>query len=134
MSATVFIIDDNPIDCFIAEKLIKLTHTGSQVTTFTNPQQALELLQSLSNHTPADFPQVIFLDINMPLMDGWAFLEQYQTLSAQLIGQCSLFMLSSSSNALDVDKAKTYAFIKAYFSKPFSMDIVAHASVKTVLV
>lgn len=127
MITTVFIIDDNPTDCFIAEKLIKLTHKQSRVATFQNPLQALEQLQTLAKTTPTDFPHLIFLDINMPIMDGWAFLEQYQTLSTELIRQCSLFMLSSSSAAHDVDKAKTYAPIKAYFSKPFTMDIIDQA-------
>lgn len=134
MNTTVFIIDDNPIDCFIAEKLIKLAHKQSRVATFQNPLQALEQLQSLAQTTPTHFPQVILLDINMPIMDGWAFLEQYQTLSDELVGQCSLFMLSSSSNSHDVDKAKTYAFVKAYLSKPFSMDMVTHAFDKALLV
>lgn len=134
MAASVFIIDDNPTDCFIAQKLIKLTHKESTVATFVNPLEALEQLQTLAKTRPTDFPQVIFLDINMPIMDGWAFLEQYHTLTDELIGQCSLYMLSSSSNVHDVDKAKTYPLVKAYFSKPFTMDIVAHTFKKVILV
>jgi CheY-like chemotaxis protein len=124
MLTSVYIIDDDPIDCLIAQKIISSSCEHCDLTLFHSPTKALEALKELARENPSAFPHGIFLDINMPLMNGFTFLDHFMLLPAQVIKETSIFMLSSSISAEDISKAMDYKVVNTYFSKPLTSKVL----------
>jgi CheY-like chemotaxis protein len=112
------IIDDDPIYVYGFKKLIKLKRLHSQITSFSNGSQALTWLKNPFN--APNLPDVIFLDVNMPGMDGWEFLQEFAEIKSQLGKKISIYMLSSSINLNDVYRAKNNADVVDYIFKPIN--------------
>jgi CheY-like chemotaxis protein len=83
---------------------------------------ASEAVHQLSHWPHVEFPEIIFLDINMPEMNGWDFLEALQELPSHLSNKCRIVMLSSSIDTADIRKARTYAMVEDFISKPLTVD------------
>ncbi|SDF21555.1 Response regulator receiver domain-containing protein [Mucilaginibacter pineti] len=112
------IIDDDPIYVYGFKKLIKLRGLHSQITSFSNGSQAITWLKNPFNIP--NLPDVIFLDVNMPGMDGWEFLQEFAEIKSQLGKKISIYMLSSSINLNDVYRAKNNVDVVDYIFKPIS--------------
>ncbi len=110
------VIDDDRINNMVCESVIKKLHEQNQVISFLRAEDALNYLKNNISVKP----DIILLDINMPEMDGWEFLDNYQKLNGD--NKAQIFMLSSSINQNDFDKAKTYTQVLDYIVKPFSKD------------
>lgn len=121
----VVLIDDDQVSNFVCESIIKSDGFADEVDSFEWAQDALEFLQRSSVDDPDNFPDLIFLDINMPGMDGWAFIQEYRKLPEHVTGKCSLFMLSSAVDRKDIICAKSHEEVKDFFSKPLSPEILA---------
>jgi CheY-like chemotaxis protein len=118
---TIMLIDDNGDDNFIHERAIRKISTDSTVITKESAIDALAHLKSLkSSHA-----DLIFLDINMPQMNGWEFLEQYSKLDKDLQCQSIVIMLTTSDNEDDLLKAKTIANVKDFITKPLTKEKMA---------
>jgi CheY-like chemotaxis protein len=96
-----------------------------KVIAFTNPLEALEKLTTWSRQHIEDFPAFIFLDINMPHIDGWEFLEQYQKFPNAMLEKCPVIMLTSSIDYHDIRKSKDYKCVQDFISKPLTHDKLA---------
>ncbi len=112
------LIDDSPLDIFIAQNIIDRLGFQGQVWSFENGKEALDFLSA----QPRPNPTLIFVDIQMPTMDGFAFLEAFEGLGLRFRQHCDLFMLSSSINERDVQRAKSFAQVRAFLEKPLDMD------------
>jgi len=112
------LIDDSPLDIFIAQNIIDRLGLQGQVWSFENGKEALDFLSA----QPRPNPTLIFVDIQMPTMDGFAFLEAFEGLGLRFRQHCDLFMLSSSINERDVQRAKSFAQVRAFLEKPLDMD------------
>lgn len=120
---SILLIDDDHATNFIHQFAIKKTRCTENIIVVENGLEALEYLQSIENkHSPQ--PNIIFLDINMPIMNGWQFLEEYQKLNINKPGNIVLIMLTTSLNPDDLMKAKTFPAINGYRHKPLTADMI----------
>lgn len=115
------IIDDDSIYVFGLKKLIEIHDFCDNIYSFNNGEAALESLKEIM-HTPEKLPDVILLDINMPVMDGWQFMDEFIKLKPELAKDITIYMVSSSIHSSDIDKADSYSDVSGYIVKPVSLD------------
>jgi len=121
--ANVLVIDDDEISNFIYTRVISASGIVENIKSCMSGQEALNYLKELSETNPEQFPAMIFLDINMPVMNGWDFLDQYNQIIPEHIQSNSILcILSSSVYKDDIDKANTYTQVKEYVPKPLTTD------------
>lgn len=116
------IVDDDPLNNSICKLVIKSATHKTDVLDFIYPEEALEFLKKKSNEIGDN--TILFLDINMPRIDGWAFLEEYEQLNERLRKKISIYILSSSINEADKEKAFANPHVHDYITKPLSLDTV----------
>ncbi|MBQ0908829.1 response regulator [Flavobacterium sp. F-328] len=118
---SIWIVDDDPIYQIIANKIIQRSDMFSEVTTFKNGREAMNIVhQVLENKNT--IPDIILLDINMPVMDGWEFMEELTAIKPQIQKEFSVYIVSSSIAVEDKSKSKKYNDILGYLSKPISVN------------
>lgn len=111
----MYIVEDDWITSTVTELLIKQHHAFGRVQKCSNGQIALEALQQGAKQT-AEVPDLILLDLNMPVMDGWEFLDAFSGLALQK--SVRVCVLTSSIHPEDIEKSKSYKEVKGYFAKP----------------
>lgn len=124
---TIFIVDDDPIHQQIAKIMIERQAISSHIRVFSDAQDVLGLLRENAGDVQA-LPDLILLDLNMPVMDGWEFLEEYAEFQDQLPKQIRIFVLTSSIDEKDKERVNAYSFVTGYLTKPLSKEIIAHLS------
>lgn len=117
------IIDDDPIQLRIAELLIKRSASFSELASYSEADQALRFLEDQVDDCQS-LPDVILLDLNMPVVDGWDFLEVFETFYKKLEKQIRIFIVTSSVDEKDKLRAQEYSTVKGFISKPLSPDII----------
>jgi CheY-like chemotaxis protein len=115
----LLVIDDDDINIFIIKKIVEKTGYNINMVAKTNGQLAIDHLDMLLENNEA-FPQLVLIDINMPVLNGWEFLEAYDKLEIEK--RVDMYMLSSSVYENDIEKAKTYKTVKGFISKPLSIN------------
>jgi CheY-like chemotaxis protein len=123
--ATVMLIDDNEIDNLINQKIMEASSICKTILTHTSGRSALEFLRNmekLPNATALGLPELIFLDIDMPLMDGFQFLEEFDKLNSSTKEYARIIMLTSSINPQDMSKSRRYDFVRQYLNKPLTQE------------
>jgi CheY-like chemotaxis protein len=114
---TIWVIDDDPIYQIIVNKIIQKSELFSSASSFANGKDAIDALtKTLENNEMP--PNIILLDINMPIMDGWEFMDEMLLLKNQIKESIHIYIVSSSIAVEDKSKAKNYSEIIAYLSKP----------------
>lgn len=115
----IMLIDDNEIDNYINKHFLKQNNILSPIIEMTSAITALDYLSENINN-PDKFPDVIFVDINMPIMDGFEFLHQFNTFPETIKRNSKIFILTSSPNPNDIQKAAQTPYVKKYLNKPLS--------------
>lgn len=120
--ASVLVIDDDDISNFIYTRVIAATGMVDHIESYKSGKDALNYFENIAT-TPEKFPDMIFLDINMPVMSGWDFLEKYRDIvPAHLQNETILCILSSSVYKTDIEKAQSFPQVKEYVPKPLTTD------------
>jgi len=117
----IMLIEDSNIDNFINAKVLELTHFAEKVITKLSAMSALSYFQN-NVDSESDIPDVIFLDIRMPEMDGFQFLEAFENLPEYIRNKPKIIMLSSSIDTLDQSRALHNKLVHSYISKPLTKD------------
>ena len=115
-SRIVMLIDVNEPDNLINQKMIEAAAITQHIYTHTGAKSAIEFLRNIEKLEVADkvLPDLIFLDIDMPLMDGFQFLDEFEKFGALVKKKCKIVMLTSSINPQDFNKSKKYHSVKQY--------------------
>jgi len=121
------LLDDNELDNFINQKIIEANHFASKVYVNTGSKSALEFLNNLSissTETATIFPEIIFIDLNMPMMDGFQFIENLKSKMPESIKGLKLVILTSSVNPEDKKKAHDISLDITFFNKPLTKEML----------
>lgn len=118
------LIDDDEIFNFLNQRILELSGTAGKIQIFTAARKALAWLQENETSAAESWPEIILLDIRMPGMDGFEFLEQFAQLPAGLLKGIKVFMLTSSIDERDKSKSLNYPFVYGYYSKPMSPEVL----------
>lgn len=117
----LYFIDDSLPEHRFLQLLVRIKQLPIEVTSFTSPLTALDHF----SHLPAEeYPQVIVVDLNMPLMNGFEFADAYGDQFAALAPDTKLYMISSSIRPRDRDTAEQHPHIQAFLEKPFNRDVL----------
>jgi CheY-like chemotaxis protein len=119
---SILLVDDDEINNFISIKLIKKAVDNTAISACLNGRFAIEELVEIQKHDPSLLPDFILLDINMPIMNGWEFLDEYKRLNIDPQGKSKIYIISSSVFSNDINKARSYPLVKNFISKPLSVD------------
>ena len=115
----VMLVDDNDTDNFISRRIIEITKFAGDVVIKNSGKSALEYLEDhKTNH--AKLPDLIFLDINMPIVDGFVFLYEFEKFDYSIKDKCKVIILSSSDNKRDIDKIVNNDHVIKFITKPLT--------------
>lgn len=121
-TVSILLVDDDEINNFISIKLIKKALVSSEIKACLNGKFAIDELLKMKEEGAQNLPDYILLDINMPLMNGWEFLDEYERQNIDPSGRTKIYIISSSVFSNDINKAKSYPLVKDFISKPLNID------------
>lgn len=115
----VMLVDDNDTDNFISKRIIEITEFAKEVEIKNSGKSALEYLEEYKDSVDK-LPNIIFLDINMPIVDGFVFLYEFEKFGELVKDKCKVIILSSSDNKRDIDKIVNNDHVIKFITKPLT--------------
>lgn len=117
----ILLVDDDAITNFIHTVILEKSRTAKKIKTVLGAEEGLEYLQErFTNHE--DLPAVILLDINMPMMDGWEFVEAFNQLPEEIRKQIHIFFLTTSRDPVEIERAKKLRGVSGFLFKPLDQE------------
>ncbi len=124
----ILCIDDDPITLMLCKKVISKASFSNEIITARNGEEALQYFNTIKyssiENKSKKHPQLIFLDLNMPIMGGWEFLDHFNSASYEEFHAIKVIVLSSTINPEDLEKTKTYPMVIDFLSKPISITML----------
>ena len=120
----ILCIDDDAITMMLCKKVIAKASFAKHADFATNGEEALHYFDNLIMHEVKDFPELILLDLNMPVMGGWEFLDNFSSTYARFFSETKVIVLSSTIDPRDVQKSRTYPMVIDFMSKPITVDML----------
>ena len=124
----ILCVDDDQITLMLCKKVIERATFANEIITLQNGEEAFNYFKDLSvaiaNKTDVEYPKLVFLDLNMPVMDGWEFLDSYLANKFQNVFSTNFIVLSSTIDPLDYMKSKTYPFVIDFIAKPITKEML----------
>lgn len=117
----ILLVDDNEMDNFISKRIIELSGFKGEVIVKDSGKGALNYLQE-NQDKPENIPELIFLDISMPVVDGFVFLHEWQKLNENVTGKSKIVVLTSSDNKYDMDRFLVNDFVIDFITKPITLE------------
>jgi len=118
----VMLVDDNELDNFVNKKLIENEHFAGVVLVQPSGSSALDYLKK--NSAGQDMPEIVFLDIVMPNMDGFGFLEEFEKLNDEVKRKTKIVMLSTSESFKDLNRANQSKYVYKFLNKPLNKSVL----------
>lgn len=118
---TLTLVDDDDIFVFLTKKVVEQTKLVDLIKVFGNGLDALNFLKENKNNVSA-LPEIILLDLSMPIMNGWQFLEEYTKLNPTIGKKITIYICSSSISPDDITRAKAISEVSDYIIKPITKD------------
>ena len=113
----ILLIDDDPIFVYLMRRIINSTSYTCEIKEYTDGELAINYLNGIRDKNEL-LPDLIFLDLSMPVMDGWEFLKEYSQLRPAIKKDITLFIVSSSISPKEVERAKTFRAVSDFLIKP----------------
>ena len=125
MIKKILCVDDDPITLMLYKMVIAKASLSETVIAAKNGQEALEYYDNLKSESDANFPELVFLDLNMPVMGGWEFLDNFiETRYNMFNTKTKIIVLSSTIDPQDIEKVKNYPIIIDFISKPVTKEML----------
>ncbi|WP_051359642.1 response regulator [Adhaeribacter aquaticus] len=119
---TILIVDDDETCCFVAKRILQKYGFGQQIITVHNGLEALLKLQTIATKGEK-LPELIFLDIKMPIMNGFEFLEEVTQITELNLSQTKIYVCTSSNHSKDKEQASLFP-IAGFITKPLTADVL----------
>ena len=128
----IFLVDDDSVAIMINKKLIEKVLPGTETVSALNGSEAIGYYEKWLDSQEAlpAHPNLILLDLNMPIMDGWDFLEEFSKPKFSSFNQTKVVVLSSSVDPQDIERASKYAMVVDFIAKPVTMEILERYSLQ----
>ncbi len=117
----ITLIEDDEVIVFLTKKIIKESGNSELLNVLNNGKKALEYFEENIENLES-IPDIIFLDISMPVIDGWEFLEEFKAIKNKILKPISIYITTSSISQIDVEKAKLNTLVNDFIIKPISLE------------
>lgn len=120
----ILCVDDDPITLMLYKMVIAKASFTEEIITAKNGQEALDYYDNLKANNDSAFPELIFLDLNMPVMGGWEFLDNFTKSNYDQFNKTKVIVLSSTIDPNDIEKVKKYPIVIDFMSKPVTKEML----------
>jgi CheY-like chemotaxis protein len=124
----IMAVDDDPITLMLFKKVVQKASFAKEITNAMNGEEAITFINSISHEDKK--PQLIFLDLNMPIMSGWEFLDLFNNSSYYHLNNTKVVILTSTIDPEDIKKSKTYPNVIEFLSKPITVEMLNYLNSK----
>ena len=131
MLELIMCVDDDPITLMLFKKVVNKALFAKEIINAANGEEAIILINTISNTTNLKTPQLIFLDLNMPLMNGWEFLDLFNASNFFNLNNTKVIILTSTIDPEDIKKSKSYSNVIEFLSKPITIEMLDYLKSKT---
>lgn len=127
MLESIMCIDDDPITLMLFKKVVKKASFTKEIINASNGDEAIILINNFKEKTR---PQLIFLDLNMPVIGGWEFLDLFNSSNHPNLNNTKIIILTSTIDPEDIKKAKSYPNVIEFLSKPITVEMLNYLKSK----